>query len=538
MYQLRMNHQSHILINGTTSTAPLQYYVGNNTQNTNGSDSQNQNVHVQLVKEGQAHQRYIINRQYQNTSSVQIIPHCSENSVELYWLIVEIESNNEVNSYSLVESKNVVGLPPLKSLSTGKMITIIANGMHRRATVVLASDDKDFIFNEYSQINKIAEHNLNLKLRDNHVRKRRRISGSDSTRRDNDDDSSTSVWSSASQSMNAERVMSPSVHVQQKTRSDQRFIPPMMFDQGTQADLRPKADGLQDKFYELQKLIDLNEQMLNEQKLLKKEANVSRMLVESFAEEFKALRKSIQVIESKVETIVNDRGQMTAIASNDSQTETQDGAGSANASLSANESNLEYTLEEIEADDSGRSTSRMSYHDQTSMMSNSSVDGSTKKEIFRRSNSSSNFSLNSSSSMPTTSSNNLIEEWADIEGDMKIGVNETTVPVHVLRSIDWKNYKTATRKLLITLFSRETLATRSLTGRPSPAFHDRNKPVKGKLDQLVINDIIQIITRKCGVQDSQLFKVLTVEDLSAFVYDALDGRMARKCHLKRLETIS
>jgi BEN domain len=384
---------------------------------------------------------------------------------------------------------------------------------------------------EFNQLNKMAQENLNLKLRDGQVRKRRRISGSDMTRKDADDDSSMSGWSGISQTINNERVMSPSTNLQKSTKNDQRYVPPMMFDQGTMTDTRytGNSGGVQDKIQELQKLIELNEHMLNEQKLMKNEGKMCRLLVESFSDEFSAMRKSMQMIETKIETLITDRGQFDAIPAEQPKKkilngsgstpyfiiETEGGHASENASLSLNGSNLEYTVEELEADDSGRSTSRMSYHDQTSMMSNSSMDFmSGKKEPFRRSHSSSNFSVNSASSTPiarANSNSNLIEEWADTEGEIMIGSNKTTVPVHVLRAIDWKNYKTATRKLLITLFTRETLATRSLTGRPSPAFHDRNKPVKGKLDQNIINDIIQIVTRKCSVQESQVRTAITTK---------------------------
>lgn len=370
----------------------------------------------------------------------------------------------------------------------------------------------------------MAEENLNLKLRDGQVRnmKRRRIS------KDVDDDSSLSGWSGVSQNINTERIMSPSL--QQKKVDQQRYVPPMLFDQGTQTDKRLTGEGggLQEQIQELQKLIELSEHVLNEQKSLKNEAKMSRLLVESFSDEFTAMRKSMKLIENKVETLIQDRGQLEQDESvstvNGNKKKILNGSGTApyfiiehqeaseNASLSLNGSNLEYTVEEIEGDDSGRSASRISYHDQTSMMSNASME--FKKEPFRRSHSSSNFSINSASSTPiarSTSNSNLIEEWAEAEGDVMIGSNKTMVPVHVLRAIDWKNYKTATRKLLITLFTRETLATRSLTGRPSPAFHDRNKPVKGKLDQNIINDIIQIVTRKCSVQESQVRTAITTK---------------------------
>lgn len=307
----------------------------------------------------------------------------------------------------------------------------------------------------------------------------------------------------------------------------------MMFDQGTQTDTKLTGGGgvgsenltsVLEKIQELHKLIGLNEMILNEQTLIKNETQVTRMLIDSFSDEFKSMRKSVQVMETKLELQTQERPAMEQnpmkkekLLNGSSSThpyfiiehQPESTVASENASLNGN--NIEFTVEEIEADDSGRSNSRMSYHDQTSMMSNNSVDYSFKKNSFKRSLSSNSFSGNSITSTPLGNSNNLIEEWADIDGDVMIGSNKTMLAAHVLRSIDWRNYKTATRKLLVSLFSRETLATKSLTGRPSPAFHDRNKPVKGKLDQNIINDIIQIVTRKCNVQEGQVRTAITTK---------------------------
>lgn len=338
-----------------------------------------------------------------------------------------------------------------------------------------------------------------------------------------------SECSGASQSVNTERIMTPSANINQKiSKVEFRNVPPMMFDQGVQTESRITGTSGQGNSQELQKLIELNEQMLNEQKLLKSEARMSQLLVQSLSDEFSAMRKSMQVIESKIEAFSSERAQFDLISKETAENkkvlngqETQpyyivnapDGNNSGNATLPLNNSNLEYTIEELEADDSGRSTSRMSFHDQTSMMSNSSIDFSISKN--HRSRSSSNFSLNSSSSTPiiarSNSNSNINEEWADVEGDVMIGSNKTMVPVHILRAIDWNNYRQSTRKLLTHLFTREMLASRSLTGRPSPAFHDRNKPVKGKLDQNIVNDIIQIVTRKCNVQENLVRTAITTK---------------------------
>lgn len=354
-------------------------------------------------------------------------------------------------------------------------------------------------------------------------------------RKDPEDDSSLSAWSGVSQNVNSERVVSPSPHLQtRKSIYDNKYCAPMNYDQGTQTDPRftgssSNSAEMGDKLKELQRLI---EQVLSEQKQQRNETKMNQHMIESFTDEFSSLRKSLQLFENKFDNWTIERPQYEALSqdvhiTDKKMTKILNGSenvngnqpyfiietaqdGGENASMSLTGSNVEYAVEELEADDSGRSTSRMSYHDQASMMSNSSMDGKAKS--FRRSHSSSNFSVVSSTPLTrSNSSSNLVEEWNDIEGEVAIGSNQTFVPVHILRSIDWKNYKTATRKLLVSLFPRAILASRSLTGRPSPAFHDRNKPVKEKLDQNIINDIIQIITRKCGVHESQVRTAITTK---------------------------
>lgn len=153
------------------------------------------------------------------------------------------------------------------------------------------------------------------------------------------------------------------------------------------------------------------------------------------------------------------------------------------------------------------------------MMSTSSTPYDKKSPIKRSKSGLSLNSTNGSSSTPLThrSNQSLLEQvqkdWSfdASDGDEKIiiGTNKTEVPAHVLRSIKWDSYKSATRKLLITLFSRDTLANHSLTGRPSPAFS--NRIVKEKLDQNMIHDIIQIVTRNCKVAESLVRTAITTK---------------------------
>ncbi|XP_050321527.1 early boundary activity protein 2 isoform X1 [Bactrocera neohumeralis] len=75
-----------------------------------------------------------------------------------------------------------------------------------------------------------------------------------------------------------------------------------------------------------------------------------------------------------------------------------------------------------------------------------------------------------------------------------IGANNTRVLKKFLLELNWNNTGPAiTRKLLSRIFDHKTLATHTLTGKPSPAFLNMNKPEKGQLNQLIVQDIIEFM---------------------------------------------
>lgn len=149
----RMAHQQ-ILINGNQPTNGAHqvqhHYLVNNPILSPSPNLPHQNVHVQVVK-NEVQPRYVISRQYMPQMANQITIQQQQQQQQpqpqqqiqqessIYWLLVEVESNNELNSYALVESKDVSGSPPLESLNTGKLVVINLNGKHQRATVVMAS---------------------------------------------------------------------------------------------------------------------------------------------------------------------------------------------------------------------------------------------------------------------------------------------------------------------------------------------------------------------------------------------------------------
>ncbi|TMW51284.1 hypothetical protein DOY81_003670 [Sarcophaga bullata] len=94
---------------------------------------------------------------------------------------------------------------------------------------------------------------------------------------------------------------------------------------------------------------------------------------------------------------------------------------------------------------------------------------------------------------------------------ISLGPNNTRISAKVYETISWASASIATRKLLMAIFDRKTLATHSMTGKPSPAFKDHGKPLKQMLDPLVIADIIFTVTRKCKVSDKEVRNAITTK---------------------------
>lgn len=131
---MNVQQQQQHLINGSTNPT-LQHYLVNNHIVNGSTDHSMKNVQVQILKQEQSGQRFILNRQYVQNTQIQEQPQI------VYWAIVEIESNNEINSYVLVESKDVIGCPKLETLTTGKLVIVNVSGKQRRATIVMASSE-------------------------------------------------------------------------------------------------------------------------------------------------------------------------------------------------------------------------------------------------------------------------------------------------------------------------------------------------------------------------------------------------------------
>ncbi|CAH2089138.1 unnamed protein product [Euphydryas editha] len=99
---------------------------------------------------------------------------------------------------------------------------------------------------------------------------------------------------------------------------------------------------------------------------------------------------------------------------------------------------------------------------------------------------------------------------SDKENDLiAIGSGATLIHKDKYRTVNWKSYSSATRTLLLAVFSRKILATHCLTGKCSPAF--RNKPAKKCLDSKKVSDIIIEITNKFDVKENLVRSIITTK---------------------------
>ncbi|XP_067624906.1 protein insensitive [Eurosta solidaginis] len=104
-----------------------------------------------------------------------------------------------------------------------------------------------------------------------------------------------------------------------------------------------------------------------------------------------------------------------------------------------------------------------------------------------------------------------VNKFVDKPKTVAIGPNNTRIPTEIFDAIDWEDPSAATRTLLLALFDRQTLATHSMTGRPSPAFKYTNKPIKEGLNQLTIKDIIFAVSHRCQVPDKVVRNFITTK---------------------------
>lgn len=112
--------------------------------------------------------------------------------------------------------------------------------------------------------------------------------------------------------------------------------------------------------------------------------------------------------------------------------------------------------------------------------------------------------------------NQLIE---NVQGgqssDIEIGAYGTRVTVDDLRKVNWKNVSLATRSLLPLIFSQHTLATHSLTGKPSRGYMFRGPSQKAQLDPFKVSDLTYFLQQRFNCTTSEIRKIISLKCSSA-----------------------
>ncbi|XP_054088240.1 protein insensitive-like [Zeugodacus cucurbitae] len=94
---------------------------------------------------------------------------------------------------------------------------------------------------------------------------------------------------------------------------------------------------------------------------------------------------------------------------------------------------------------------------------------------------------------------------------VQIGPNGTTVSRVDFEKLRECSASLATRNLLALIFDRQTLATHSLSGKPSPAFRYEERMLKGQLDTKKVSDIIHCIRNTFNYSEKDIRSTITMK---------------------------
>lgn len=380
------------------------------------------------------------------------------------WFLVEWDNSDGPNTYAVVNWSSLVGQPARSKLCTGKTVIVRRGKDMKQAVIVIMSDDKRFLDTELQQLRSIAAANLQNKGEVNRKRRKLHLSAD-----------------SPSDCMSTSRLCSPSPPPSNlaPTLHFNRTAPPMTFDQQTQTESKIFIDNNVTVDNSILLEIKQNQLFLKEEilGLIRKTDRLQNSINQLFA-----TRSEFKPLKSISRTSLSPPRNSTPISAKEPRKSSiSNGAQSPNENISGG------------------------------------VDSDADYEDYKYLN-----PLGNSQKMNLTFngfSNNIanlhVKPWESetYPNDMvPIGSGKTLVPLHVMNQINWTSHSNATRRLMMALFNRHTLATHTLTGKASPAFNGANsKPQKRRLDPSIICDIIETVSKYCGVKESVVRSAITTK---------------------------
>lgn len=403
------------------------------------------------------------------------------NGAPKLWILIEYQavcgpSKMPNKTYEVIDVKDVCGPSGIGStqfeMTTGKLIYVKRNSAVVRATIVTISDDKNFLDTELKDLIELQKNELNQQ----NPKKRKRMAHAKVESHTNDQSNQYHSWyghdtiSSATTTQSSVIISNPNV----------QNHPPMTFDQQTQTDFKPNPNEYVPMEARLTKMLMNEESIMRSQQAAAQENQEMKQQVHDLGAQIFEVKSLLNEILSKMHGLVNENVEKktnndvhsTNTVLNFARNSTPQAPRILNLSqqsLAPQQPHQTFfstiAIEPIEA--SNDSSFSISNNSRRSL-------SASNHSIYHNEINQSMSSLNSSEQAIDLKreSNKIIHSFLDEDGngdeEVVIGNNQTTIPRSVLMDINWKSHSAATRKLLRTKFSRETLATHSLTGKPSP----------------------------------------------------------------------
>lgn len=408
------------------------------------------------------------------------------NGAPKLWILIEyqtVSGSSKIpnKTYEVVDVKDVCGPSGTGNMqlemTTGKLIYVKRNSILVRATIVTISDDKNFLDTELKDLIELQKNEQNHMQ---NPKKRKRLSHVKTEMHANEQSSQYHGWygrdtiSSTATSQSSVIISNPNV----------QNHPPMTFDQQTQTDFKPNANEYVPMEARLAKIFITEESIMRSQQTTVQETQEVKQQVQEMRAQMFEVKSMLSDVLAKLQGLVSDRAEKktnndvhsTSSVLNFARNSTPNTLAQAPRILNLSQQSLAphqpqqtyystIAIEPIEA--SNDSSFSISNNSRRSL-------SASNQSIYHNEINHSLSSLNSSEQAIDLKreSNKSNRSFADDEGnadeEVVIGSNQTTVPRSVLMDINWKSHTAATRKLLRAKFSRETLATHSLTGKPSP----------------------------------------------------------------------
>lgn len=397
------------------------------------------------------------------------------NGAPQLWILVEYQSSGKFpnKTYEVVDVKDVRGPSGnmKMEISTGKLIYVKRTDGLVCATIVIISDDKNFLDTELKELIELEKNEQNMQ-----PKKRRRVTQNAKTETHASDQlNEYHGWPyGRDRDATQSSVIISNPNVQNH--------PPMTFDQQTQTDFKPNHNEHIPAEARLAKIMANSEMIIQSQQTMDQDNHEMKQQIHDLSAQMFEVKTLLTDVLSKMQILVSDKedkrssndvhstNSVLNYARNSTPTQaprilnlSQQGSHQPQQTLYS----TTIALEPIEASNDSSFSASNNSRRSLSASNHSIYQNDTNYSITSLNSSSQALDLKHDSAKMSRSFMEEIENGNDND-EIVIGTNQTTVPRSLLKEINWKSHTAATRKLLRAKFSRETLATHSLTGKPSP----------------------------------------------------------------------